>query len=153
MLILSSQIVDDDYPHALRVYQDRVSGAVRLQASVHKGIMDRSVRALVIIWPSLTDFNSTPVWTAFVTHQLKRRSWLKPLDSRTVAVRDLKLTILMSAEDYNPPTTNNGEHILKFTSRSGAYAPHILVFVALIKAYLDADGFLETMKDIAMTIR
>ncbi|KAJ6011117.1 hypothetical protein N7451_002529 [Penicillium sp. IBT 35674x] len=115
--LFGGQIVDDDYPHALRVYQDNISGAVRLQASVHKGIMDR-----------------TPVWTAFVTHQLKRRGWLKPLDSRTVAVRDLKLTILMSAEDYNPPTTTRGEHVLKFASRR------------------DADGFLETMKDIAMTI-
>ncbi|KAJ5644954.1 hypothetical protein N7507_010965 [Penicillium longicatenatum] len=116
--LFGGQIVDDNYPHALRVYQDRVSGAVRLQASVHKGIMDR-----------------TPVWNAFVTHQIKRRGWLKPLDSRTVLVRDLKLTILMSAEDYNPPTTARGEHVLKFVSRS------------------DADAFLDTMEDIAMTIR
>ncbi|KAJ6096205.1 hypothetical protein N7486_006951 [Penicillium sp. IBT 16267x] len=116
--LFGGQIVDDDYPHALRVYQDSVSGAVRLQASVHKGTMDR-----------------TPVWTSFVTHQLKRRGWLKRLDSRTVVVRDLKLTILMSAEDYNPPTTSRGEHLLKFTTRS------------------DADSFLDTMEEIAVTIR
>lgn len=38
-----SQIIDDNYPHALRVYQDTVTGAVRLQASVHRGDMDRFV--------------------------------------------------------------------------------------------------------------
>lgn len=37
----SRQIVDDDFLHALRVYRDNVSGAVRLQASVHKGEMKR----------------------------------------------------------------------------------------------------------------
>lgn len=37
----TSQIADDGYPHALRIFQDTVSGAVRLQASVHKGPMDR----------------------------------------------------------------------------------------------------------------
>lgn len=36
-----SQIVDDSYLHGLRVYRDTVSGAVRLQASVHKGEMRR----------------------------------------------------------------------------------------------------------------
>lgn len=40
-LIDDSQIVDDDYPHALRVYRDKTTKAVRLQASVHKGEMDQ----------------------------------------------------------------------------------------------------------------
>ncbi|KAJ5918856.1 hypothetical protein N7454_010000 [Penicillium verhagenii] len=116
--LYGGQIVDDEYGHALRVYQDRISGAVRLQASVHKGPMNR-----------------TPVWTAFVTHQLTRRGWLKTLNSRSVAVRDLKLTILMSADDYNPPTTDRGDHILKFNTRD------------------DAEGFKGTMEEIAMNMR
>ncbi|KAJ5722632.1 hypothetical protein N7488_000667 [Penicillium malachiteum] len=107
-------IDDDSYTHALRVYQHKTTGAVRLQASVHKGDMDR-----------------TPVWTAFVTHLLDRSRWLKSLDSRTIAVRDLKLTIFMSPEDYSPPSTPRGEHILKFTSRS------------------DAESFLDMMEELA----
>jgi hypothetical protein len=54
-----------------------------------------------------------------VTPYLGRRGWLRRLDHRTVLVRELKPTILMSAEDYNPPVTSRGEHILKFASRSG----------------------------------
>jgi hypothetical protein len=35
------QILDDTYRHALRIYHDTVSGAIRLQASVHLSEMDR----------------------------------------------------------------------------------------------------------------
>ena len=37
-------------------------------------------------------------------------------------VSELKLTILMSAEDYSPPQMASGEHILKFTTRGGEFA-------------------------------
>lgn len=43
-LMPPSQIVDDSYLHALRVYRDTGSGAVRLQASVHNGEMKRYAR-------------------------------------------------------------------------------------------------------------
>lgn len=36
-----SLIDDDNFIHALRVYRDRMSGAIRLQASVHEGDMRR----------------------------------------------------------------------------------------------------------------
>jgi hypothetical protein len=39
--LFGGQILDDNYLHALRIYRDKVSGAVRLQASVHKGEMKR----------------------------------------------------------------------------------------------------------------
>lgn len=42
-LTLTSVITDDGYGHALRVYEDVESGAVRLQASVHEGEMTRYV--------------------------------------------------------------------------------------------------------------
>ncbi|KAJ6143311.1 hypothetical protein N7471_002764 [Penicillium samsonianum] len=96
-------ITDDDYMHALRVYKDRVTGAVRLQASVHLG-----------------DMNHTPVWTAFVTHNLGKRSWLKSYDSKTVILRDIKPVVFMSMDDYNPPQTSQGHHVLEFTSSSDA---------------------------------
>ncbi|KAJ6028159.1 C2H2 type zinc finger domain protein [Penicillium herquei] len=105
-------IIDDMYTHALRVFRDNLSGAVRLQVSVHKGPMNRA-----------------PVWTAFITHHLDRNSWLKVKDSRTVIVPDLKPIIFMMPEDYTPVTTEAGEHILKFISKRDADA-----FVDLLMA-------------------
>ncbi|KAJ5185354.1 hypothetical protein N7472_010194 [Penicillium cf. griseofulvum] len=101
--VFGGTIHDDEYIHALRVYKDSVTGAVRLQASVYLGEM-----------------NHTPVWTAFVTHNLKKRSWLKPYDSRTVTLRDIKPVIFMSIDDYTPPQTLQGHHVLEFTSSSDA---------------------------------
>ncbi|KOS46084.1 hypothetical protein ACN38_g3015 [Penicillium nordicum] len=96
-------ITDDDYVHALRVYKDTVTGAVRLQSSIHLG-----------------DLNHTPVWTAFVTHNLGKRSWLRSYDSKTVILRDVKPVIFMSVDDYTPPQTLHGQHVLEFTSSSDA---------------------------------
>ncbi|KAJ5588876.1 hypothetical protein N7537_011554 [Penicillium hordei] len=96
-------ITDDDYVHALRVYKDTVTGAVRLQSSVHLG-----------------DLNHTPVWTAFVTHNLGKRSWLKSYDSKTVILRNVKPVVFMSMDDYTPPQTPHGHHVLEFTSSSDA---------------------------------
>jgi hypothetical protein len=36
-----SQIYDDNFLHALRIFRDRITGAVRLQASVHQGELKR----------------------------------------------------------------------------------------------------------------
>ncbi|KAJ5257756.1 hypothetical protein N7505_001988 [Penicillium chrysogenum] len=93
-------IREDGYTHALRIYKDRLTGAIRLQSSVHDGEMKHN--------------RSTPVWTAFVTHNLGKRSWLKSYDSRTVIVRDIKPVIFMSMDDYNPPQTSQGHHVLEF---------------------------------------
>lgn len=62
---------------------------------------------------------STPVWTAFVTHNLGKRSWLRSYDSKTVILRDVKPVIFMSVDDYTPPQTLHGQHVLEFTSSSG----------------------------------
>lgn len=65
--------------------------------------------------------HSTPVWTAFVTHNLGKRSWLKLQGSKTVIVRDIKPIIFMSVDDYDPPQTSQGYHILEFTRSSGKW--------------------------------
>lgn len=41
MLRLCRKIVDDHYEHALRLYRDRDSGGIRLQASVLRGDLKR----------------------------------------------------------------------------------------------------------------
>ncbi|RAL01701.1 uncharacterized protein BO80DRAFT_424532 [Aspergillus ibericus CBS 121593] len=100
--LFGGQIVDDDFLHALRVYRDNVSGAVRLQASVHKGEMKRM-----------------PVWTAFITRSIKSRGWIRRLNPKTVVLRDLH-RVIFTFPNYNPPMTPKGEHILMFKNRSDA---------------------------------
>ncbi|KAJ5095413.1 hypothetical protein NUU61_004769 [Penicillium alfredii] len=97
----------------------------------HPGPSDYKPQCTKATW---TKDISTPVWTAFVTHLLDKRGWLRRLDARTVLVRNLQPAILMSAEDYNLPQTSRGDQILKFTS-SG-----------------DADGFLDIMEELVMDL-
>ncbi|CRG85992.1 hypothetical protein PISL3812_02995 [Talaromyces islandicus] len=93
-------IVDDRYLHALRIYQDRISGSIRLQASVHEGELERA-----------------PVWTAFITHDINSSVWACRIGKK-VYLRDLQRVVLFP--DYTPPVTPRGEHVLKFTSDTDA---------------------------------
>lgn len=95
--IFAGQIVDDDFLHALRIYRDRNSRAVRLQASVLHGEMKR-----------------TPVWTAFVTNYLRSPRWMTRTGSDIVCLTELRRYIFSS--EYVPEQTHRGEHILKFTT-------------------------------------
>ncbi|PYH77270.1 hypothetical protein BO82DRAFT_424378 [Aspergillus uvarum CBS 121591] len=100
--LFGGQIVDDDFLHALRVYRDEVSGAVRLQASVHKGELKRS-----------------PVWTAFITDHIGTRGWIRRPEPKVVVLKEIRRSIF-TFPDYTPPQTTRGEHVLKFTHRSDA---------------------------------
>ncbi|OGE48122.1 hypothetical protein PENARI_c032G00671 [Penicillium arizonense] len=111
--IFGGKINDDEYPHALRVYQDLETGAVRLQSSIMEGEMSR-----------------TPVWTAFITKHVEKPRLIQQYDATTIHIRNLKPVIFISAEDYSPPKTKHGDHVLKFTSAS------------------DAEGFLNIMHDL-----
>ncbi|KAL2867099.1 uncharacterized protein BJX67DRAFT_114289 [Aspergillus lucknowensis] len=102
--LFGSPILDDDFVHALRVYRDGVTGAVRLQASVHRGEMKRS-----------------PVWTAFITDHIRSRGWVRLVEPKVVLLRDLHQTIFTFPE-YNPPKTQRGGHLLNFTNRTDAEA-------------------------------
>ncbi|RAL15407.1 uncharacterized protein BO97DRAFT_431995 [Aspergillus homomorphus CBS 101889] len=100
--LFGGQIVDDDFLHALRVYRDEVSGAVRLQASVHKGELKRS-----------------PVWTAFITEHIVNPGWIRHTEPKVVVLRGIRRSIF-TFPDYTPPQTAKGEHVLRFTHRSDA---------------------------------
>ncbi|ERF70930.1 hypothetical protein EPUS_06715 [Endocarpon pusillum Z07020] len=101
--LFAGKIIDDNYLHALRVYRDRYSRAVRLQASVHKGEMKR-----------------VPIWTAFITQYLVFPTWLRLASPTLVYLRELRRHIFSS--DYEPQVTNRGEHVFKFTSAGDAMA-------------------------------
>ncbi|TQB70427.1 hypothetical protein MPDQ_000455 [Monascus purpureus] len=99
------QINDDGFLHALRVYRDAVSGAVRLQSSVHNGEMKRA-----------------PVWTAFITSYIKSRDWMRRTSATVVVLRKLHLSIF-DFSDYHPPQLSGGDYILNFTSAFGQWKP------------------------------
>lgn len=96
-------IVDSDFHHALRIYHDKISGAVRLQASVVDGELDR-----------------TPVWTAFITHAIGSSAWCRQVDKRTVALAELRPHIFSAR--YRPRLTPSDGFMLRFETRGDAEA-------------------------------
>ena len=97
------RIIDDDYCHALRVFRDTQSKAVRLQASVLDGEM-----------------KNAPVWTAFIHHYLGTRGWLHRGSARVILLRDLRRHVF--SPNYTPQMTDRGEHVLRFTTQGDADA-------------------------------
>ncbi|KAL9002802.1 MAG: hypothetical protein Q9188_004287 [Gyalolechia gomerana] len=94
-LTTTSQIIDDNFEHALRVFRDRDSGGIRLQASVLGGELKR-----------------TPVWTAFITTHIQSRQWKKEAASKIVHIADLQRYVFTN--EYKPQLGPQGEHELRF---------------------------------------
>ena len=119
ILTKTRPIIDDGYLHALRIYRDRDSKAVRLQASVLRGEMKRLVITTKLSCGSTyTNIsNRAPVWTAFITNYLRSPQWLTRAGPDVVCLGELRRHVF-SAE-YVPEQTNQGEHMLKFTSDHG----------------------------------
>ncbi|KKZ65283.1 hypothetical protein EMCG_08891 [[Emmonsia] crescens] len=100
--IYGGRIVDDNYLHALRIFQDRPSGAIRLQASVHSGEME-----------------DVPVWTAFIHHFVGLKAWMRRADRKTIILSDLDRAIFIDSEQYTPRITRRLEHVLTFANEIG----------------------------------
>lgn len=99
--IFHAEISDDSFPHALSVFRDRETHAVRLQASVLEGELKRK-----------------PVWTAFVTHQISSRSWVAKPSAKVIHLADLQRFVF--ADAYTPQLGPAGQHELTFRSRDDA---------------------------------
>ncbi|RMZ76062.1 hypothetical protein DV737_g5008, partial [Chaetothyriales sp. CBS 132003] len=102
-------ITDSGYHHALRLYRDRSTGVLRLEAAVLEGPM-----------------KDTPIWTAFITHQVTSPTWLERGDrSKRVYLADLKRHIFSS--QYTPHIASSGQHVLAFDTISGEthYPAHL----------------------------
>ncbi|KAI9798176.1 MAG: hypothetical protein M1833_004925 [Piccolia ochrophora] len=95
------KIVDDDFQHALRIFKDKDSRGVRLQASVLSG-----------------ELKGMPVWTAFITRYLGVQSWMKRIRTKVVQLKELRPYVFSS--DYMPPRGKRGEHELRFKSAEDA---------------------------------
>jgi len=90
--------------HALRLYQDRASGVVRLEASAHRGPMEH-----------------VPLWTAFVTRYEEKgdTDWAHFEGKGVVSLAALKPPPYVFLSGYEPPRGREGMYILQFTTDKG----------------------------------
>ncbi|TKA69419.1 hypothetical protein B0A49_05494, partial [Cryomyces minteri] len=114
--LFGGEIQDDSYLHAFRIFKERATGCMRFEASVRRGVME-----------------STPIWTAFVTHDLSRPDWLQWIDTKILGVKDLHPYLL--CKGYMPPRGPSGDFELTFTSRQ---ATTIMKDEVRTKSYRDA---------------
>ncbi|KAL8837596.1 MAG: hypothetical protein Q9170_002473 [Blastenia crenularia] len=100
--VYAGKIIDDNFEHALRVFKDRDSGGIRLQASVLRGELKR-----------------TPVWTAFITTHIQSTRWMRkaPGAPRIIHIADLQRYIFTT--EYSPQLGPQGQHELRFVSSRG----------------------------------
>ncbi|TLD37480.1 FAD-containing monooxygenase [Venturia nashicola] len=97
----SGEIKDDNYLHALRIYVDKDSGGIRLEARARRGA-----------------FTETPIWTAFIHGKIDRAAFVKPLNSKVIQLDNLHPYVL--CHNYAPPRGKTGKLRLQFSSPEDA---------------------------------
>lgn len=89
--------------------------------------------------------NRTPVWTAFITHQVASRIWMRKADSRTIHLTELQRYIFTT--EYSPQLGPGGEHELHFDESDGS-SPGIQWSEAWANCSLGAKGFIRVIDDL-----
>ena len=89
------------YLHALRLFRDRGSRVVRIEASAYRGPME-----------------DVPLWTAFVTKYLGDQAWAELEGTTVVSLAALKPPPYVFLTGYHPQKRGN-EYILQFDKSSG----------------------------------
>ena len=90
----------------------------------------------------------TPVWTAFITHQIASPKWMLRPRSNQKIVYLAELQRFVFTNEYNPQLSPEGDHELKFQSSACA-------FYALLWAHpltdhtLGAAEFLDVIDELA----
>ncbi|KAF6239034.1 hypothetical protein HO173_002906 [Letharia columbiana] len=118
--LFAGRIVDDRYEHALRLFQEKDTGVVRLQASAQTGTLKRK-----------------PIWTAFVTHQIISPTWMSRDTPGVVHLADLQRYVF--TEEYTPQRTPTGAHELTFILPTDA-KDFVKAVKKLAKSLLDRRG-------------
>jgi hypothetical protein len=98
----SGEIKDDNFLHALRIYRDKDSGCIRLEARPRRGA-----------------YIATPIWTAFVTKPMMKKSWIKVITTKTLQLNELHPYVF--CPNYSPPMSKSGKFRLQFTTAKGMY--------------------------------
>ena len=122
-LTLYRRIVDDHYEHGLRLFQERTTGVIRLQASVQTGEIRRQVISklpdtqFVIAAVLISMKHRKPIWTAFITHQITSSTWMSRVGPRVIHLAELNRHVF--TDEYVPQRTHTGAHELNFIQTRG----------------------------------
>ena len=118
------EIRHDDLLHALRLYRDRTSGVLRLEASALRGPM-----------------KDVPLWTTFVNKYAHEPAWAEWEGSGVVSLAALKPPPYVFLAGYEPLKNRNNEYVLQFTRNDGKL--HDRSIAAVTKGCTDAQYFVE----------
>lgn len=95
---------DGRMQHALRLFVDRSSGAVRLEASPLRGEMA-----------------DVPLWTAFVTRYANDPDWMALENGGVVTLAALRPPPYTFLVGYRLPVRKHGEYVLQFNDVNGKF--------------------------------
>jgi hypothetical protein len=125
----SGEIKDDNYLHALRIYSDKDSGGIRLEARARRG-----------------PFTATPIWTAFITQLVDSEQWIRRVSPKVLQIGGLHPYVF--CHGYTPPRGKSGKFRLQFTSQKGMFSTVLHYFSVL--TYPDANAFIDMVNDLAV---
>lgn len=100
-VLFGGVIKDGDSLHALRLFQDRGSGVIRLEACAHRGPME-----------------NVPLWTAFVTKYAADPDWASLEGKYDVTLVAIKPHPYVFLSGYHPPMRGS-EYLLQFDLSKG----------------------------------
>ncbi len=89
---------------------------------------------------------ATPIWTAFITKPMMKKSWIKVITTKTLQLDELHPYIF--CPNYSPPISKNGKFRLQFTTAKGTYSLR-WVGVDLDLTVVDAQNFIEMVNTLA----
>ncbi|KAK4956383.1 hypothetical protein LTR10_005907 [Elasticomyces elasticus] len=97
--LFAGVIKHGDMRHALRLFRDRASGGVRLEASAKRGPMQ-----------------DVPIWTAFITRYAEDPDWPQYEGDGLVSLAAIKPPPYVFLPHYEPPRNRDGEYVLQFVT-------------------------------------
>jgi hypothetical protein len=126
----AGEIKEDGYSHALRIWRDKDSNCIRLEARPRRG-----------------KFTQTPIWLAFVTKVMLQKSWIHVINVKTLELAGLHPYVFVP--NYSPPTSENANIKLQFTSSTGKSFVLSAFQSLALTASLDASNFIEVINMLA----
>ena len=114
------------------MFREIDTGVVRLHASAHTG-----------------GLKGKPIWTAFITRQIRMPEWASRDSERVVHLAELEHFIF--SDDYNPPTTSKDAFELTFITTRGISLVTLVVLVYMLTGP-DAEEFMANIEDLKDTL-
>jgi hypothetical protein len=96
----AGEIKDDGFLHTLRIWRDKDSNCIRLEARSRQGL-----------------YTQTPIWLAFATKVILQKSWIRVINVKTLELAELHPWVF--DPNYSPPTSENANFELQFTTSRG----------------------------------